>query len=44
MNSDRFSVARRPRAQLDPTQCLIWIGIPLAWVVLLVAIVVRVFL
>lgn len=39
---DRFTVTRPARRRLDPLHCLIWIGVPAAWVVLLAAIVVRV--
>ena len=40
---ERFTVTRPPRRALDPAQCLIWIGVPAAWVALLAAIVVRIF-
>lgn len=42
MSIDHFSPARPAPYRLDPVQCLIWIGVPVAWIVLLAAIIHRV--
>ena len=37
-----FTIARPRRRRLDPVQCLIWVGVPAAWVILLAAILYRI--